>query len=126
MATITITQAIFQTAGDLSDKLALDVHTLDAADGWDAQRRTYASGRLRLITGDTTSQDITVQLKNMSKANRQALRDRGGKLQLLRLPEGYKRYGVFDARQVTEQTSLSRSDVTLTFQEITVDENVEV
>lgn len=124
MATITITQAIFQTAGDLSDKLALDVHTWDTADQWDAERRVYAAGRRRLVTGDGDTQDFTFTLKNMSKANRQALRARGGTLQLLRGPEGYKRYGMFNARGVTEQPSLSRSDVTVTFQEITVDEEV--
>lgn len=124
MATIALTKAYLHTAADLTDYDEFDVHQIDVEDGWDAQRRVYAAGRLRLVTGDAETQDVTLALRNLSQADRDALRARGGVLQLLRLPEGYKRYGMFPARQVSEQTSLSRSDVTLTFQEITVDEAV--
>jgi len=98
---------------------ALEVDTMQPG-----QIRTYAGGRLRLVTTAGVARSATITLPECSRAQINWLQSNAGNIVLVRDDRGRKIWGAFLNPKVVENQYNTNADVTLVINEITYSEAV--
>lgn len=119
MAGVTLTQLFLHDAADLSDYIAIDLHDLPSTKEAAAEARTYANGRIRLVTTPAAKQSIAITCRNVSPANRAILEGWTGTFLMLREPWGRVRWGFYASLDDSQWKHKDVVDVSFTFQSIT-------
>lgn len=121
MASVTLEQAWFHDAEDLSTYVAADLNAASEQAERVGEVRRYANGRLRLITGPARPGVLDVQLEYCSRVVVDQLRAWIGKRLFYRDPRGRTEFGTFMQLSVDEIPGVGDdvANVSLGFQKLT-------
>jgi hypothetical protein len=123
MAQVILDELWIHDAADLSQHLRLILDAEDERAGADVQARTYAGGRVRMVSGPARPRSLRLRLDKVARADVDQLRAWAGRLLLFRDPRGRKIWGFYDAVPITELL-VDLADVDLDVTEVTHTEAV--
>ena len=124
-ASITLTTVWINLASTLSNYQNFPLlSTLDVETDQPGEVRTYAGGRLRLVTNAGIARTATVTLPECSRDQINWLQTYVGQVMLFRDDRGRKIWGAYLKPKVSENQHNTGGDVTLIINEITYSEAV--
>lgn len=126
MTSITLEDAWFNLAADLSQSVTMILTGESDMTSRPTQTRRYANGRVRSFTRPGVKKQLNLAFELAARADMHQLEDWCGKTVLYRDPRGRRLWGVFGAVDEAEIPGADNDtvNVNLTFQEITFDESV--
>lgn len=126
MAEITLTDATFNLASDLTDELTVVLTGETDASRRPATTRRYSAGRVRAITRPGVKKELGLSFDLATRAQLDTLVGWVGQTVLYRDPLGRRMWGVFGEVQANEIPGVDGDsvNVNLTLSEITFDEVV--
>ena len=126
MAAVTLTDAWFNLAADLTQSITLELTGESDSSRRPVATRRYAGGRVRSITRPGTKAELSLDFQLASRADYEQLIDWLGQPVLYRDPRGRRLWGVFSEVAGRERPGVDVDiiDVNLTLIEISYDEAV--
>lgn len=117
MTQIILNQLWIHTVSDLSQYITADCETVNNPQTLDGEVRAYANGYQRLITGQSVTRTIPLDLYGIAAADWAKLRSWEGQLLMIRAPQGTLMYGTILADDPVWEIA-DECDVSGTFQEL--------
>lgn len=119
MATVELSKVWIHRADDLA--AAETFYSNKPGDDFvqDGEVRAYATGRLRIISRPAQRSGYRVNLRDVTDAQVETLKEWAGQLLLYRDPRGRMIFGSFFTLTIDEYKAVDGNDVSLTFQQVT-------
>lgn len=124
MASVTLKQTWIHDADDLDTSVRIPWSELTVEPSRQAQVRTYAGGRQRLVTGPARPRTATLTFPLVDRATLDTLEGWCGTRVFVRDTRGRTMFAMYPALRVSERRTDHRPSVSLTLHEIT--DSVEV
>lgn len=124
MASVDLDRAWLHRTDDLSvyvSAFSADWNDVETVAG---EVRTYAGGRMRIVSRPRRQQTLSVTLRYVPLADIDTLRDWAGDVLMLRDKRGRKLYGTFFTSTVKDLKGVAYADVEFTFSQVTYIEAV--
>lgn len=126
MTTVTLEDAWFNLASDLSQSISMILTGESDMTARPVETRRYANGRVRAVTRPGVKKQINLNFELADRDDMHQLEDWVGETVLYRDPRGRRLWGVFAAVDEAEIPGADTDtvNVNLTLQEVTYDETV--
>lgn len=119
MASVLLDRVILTDAADLSDSIAFYSDDRGDSRTRDGAFKTYAGGRVRLVTTPTRTRTLTLRAVDVTPAQVAWLDEHTGTTVLLRDKKGRRVWGSYLSVSEVDRLAQTKQDVALTFVQTT-------